>query len=117
VVFATASAGVGFAFSVEQYLLWDQLSAVEERQMLAGLAERPDPISAEERREWISTFAGVCLASDAYIPFRDNLDRAHRSNVRYVAQTGSSVRDDEVTRAADEYGMTMAHSGVRCFLH
>ena len=83
------------AIAVDQYLLWDQLSAVEERQMLAGLAERPDPISAEERREWISTFAGVCLASDAYIPFRDNLDRAHHSNVRYVAQTGSSVRDDD----------------------
>ena len=102
---------------VDQYLLWDQLSAVEERNMLEGLIMRPDLITADERREWLSTFEGVCMSSDAYIPFRDNLDRANRSNVRYIAQAGSSLRDDEVKQAADEYGMIMVHTGLRCFLH
>ena len=57
------------------------------------------------------------LSSDAYIPFRDNIDRANRSNVGYVAQTGSSLRDDTVTDAADGYGMVMVHTGLRSFLH
>ncbi len=102
---------------VDQYLLWDQLSETEEIRMLADLDERPVPISAEERRAYLSSFDGVCLSSDALIPFRDNIDRASRSNVGYVAQTGGSTRDDGVTKAADEYGMVMAHTGLRLFLH
>ncbi len=103
--------------TVDQYLLWDQLSDTEETRMLADLDERPEPISAEERRAHLSCFDGICLSSDALIPFRDNIDRASRSNVRYVAQTGGSTRDDGVTEAADEYGMVMAHTGLRLFLH
>ena len=85
--------------------------------MLADLEERPAPISVEERREYLNRFDGICLSSDAYIPFRDNIDRAARSNVRYVAQTGGSAADGGVTVAADEYGMVMAHTGLRLFLH
>ena len=85
--------------------------------MLADLDERPLPISAEERRAYLSSFDGVCLSSDALIPFRDNIDRASRSNVGYVAQTGGSTRDGDVTEAADEYDMVMAHTGLRLFLH
>jgi phosphoribosylaminoimidazolecarboxamide formyltransferase/IMP cyclohydrolase/phosphoribosylaminoimidazolecarboxamide formyltransferase len=59
----------------------------------------------------------VCLSSDAFLPFRDNVDRAARSNVRYVAQAGGSNRDDEVTAAADSYDMVMIHTGMRWFLH
>jgi phosphoribosylaminoimidazolecarboxamide formyltransferase/IMP cyclohydrolase len=102
---------------VDQYLLWDRLSERERRFLLEGLTKRPEPITAGEREEWIRRFAGVCLSSDAYIPFRDSLDRAARSNVRYVAQTGGSLRDDEVMRAAAEYGMTMVHTGLRLFTH
>lgn len=102
---------------VDQFLLWDQLSEPERETILRGLAEKPDIITASERTEWIKGFEGVCLSSDAYIPFRDNVDRANRSNVRYIAQAGSSLRDDEVTKAANEYGMVMVHTGLRCFLH
>ncbi len=102
---------------VDQYFLWDQLSNTEEARMLGDLEERPAPISPEERRDYIARFDGICLASDAYIPFRDNIDRAARSNVRYLAQTGGSTADKGVTEAADEYGMVMAHTGIRLFLH
>lgn len=102
---------------VDQYLLWDLLSSTEADHMLEDLEERPAPISAEERREYLNRFDGICLSSDAYIPFRDNIDRAGRSNVQYVAQTGGSMADQGVTEAADEYDMVMAHTGLRLFLH
>jgi AICAR transformylase/IMP cyclohydrolase PurH len=85
--------------------------------MMSGLTADPELIGAEEKRDWIDGFEGICLSSDAYIPFRDNLDRASRSNVGYVAQAGNSLRDEEVTAAANEYGMAMVHTGLRCFLH
>ena len=102
---------------VDQFLLWDQLSEPERQTTMRGLTSEPDAIALSERAEWIQGFEGVCLSSDALIPFRDNIDRAHRSNVQYVAQTGSSVRDGEVTEAANEYDMVMFHTGLRCFLH
>ena len=102
---------------VDQYLLWDELSAPEMQQMLAGLDEKPEPITRDERLDWIRQQAGICLSSDAFIPFRDNIDRAGRTNVQYVAQPGGSARDESVTEAAASYGMKMIHTGVRCFLH
>jgi len=102
---------------VDQYLLWDQLSDAERKQMLAGLLQSPVPISVQERAEWVKQFHSICLSSDAYIPFRDNIDRANRSNVQFVAHAGSSLRDEEVTEAAEQYGMAMFHTGLRLFLH
>ncbi len=102
---------------VDQYLLWSQLSRPEQDFMLARLTDRPQPISDPEKADWIQSFKSVCLSSDAYIPFRDNIDRANRSNVQYIAQAGASLRDNEVTQAVDEYGMAMAHTGLRLFLH
>ena len=102
---------------VDKYLLWDQLSGPEQHSLAGALEKLPDPISPLEKQDWIQQFQGICLSSDAYFPFRDNIDRAGRSNVAYIAQTGSSLRDDEVTEAADEYGMVMIHTGLRCFLH
>jgi AICAR transformylase/IMP cyclohydrolase PurH len=102
---------------VDQYLLWDELSEPEMEAMLAGLDEKPEPITREERAEWIQAQDGICLSSDAFIPFRDNIDRASRTNVQYVAQPGGSARDESVTEAAAAYGMKMTHTGVRCFLH
>ena len=75
------------------------------------------PVSSQERLEWVQRFQGICLSSDAYIPFRDNIDRANRSNVQFVAHAGSSLLDEEVTVAAQQYGMTMYHTGLRLFLH
>lgn len=102
---------------VDQFLLWDQLSQAEREQMRAGLTGAPTLITPQERAAWIATFQGICLSSDAYIPFRDNLDRASRSHVQYVAHTGGSLRDVQVTAAAEQYGMTMVHTGLRLFLH
>ncbi len=102
---------------VDEYLLWDQLSDPERAAMLAGLTSQPDPISRQERIEWLKRFDGVCLSGDGYIPFRDNIDRAARSHVQYVIQPGGSVRDEGVIHAADEYGMVMIESGLRLFVH
>ncbi len=102
---------------VDQYLLWEQLSDSEIGAMQASLWAPVSPLSRQEREEWIARFQGVCISSDAYFPFRDSIDRASRSHVQYVAQPGGSLRDAGVTEAADQYGMVMAHTGLRCFLH
>ena len=102
---------------VDYFLLWDELSDVEKGKLRAGLDADPEPITREERAEWVGRFDGICLSSDAFIPFPDNLDRAAKTSVQYVSQTGGSLRDDVVTKAAEDYGMTMVHTGLRLFLH
>jgi AICAR transformylase/IMP cyclohydrolase PurH len=102
---------------IDQYLSWDQLSVSEEQAMLQGFIDPPAPLTRAECQEWLQTFSGICLCSDAFIPFRDNIDRASRSHVQYVAQTGGGLRDAEVTAAAAQYGMVMMHTGVRLFAH
>ena len=77
----------------------------------------PERLTPQEKREWLDRCRGAVLGSDAYIPFRDNIDRAARSGVGYVIQPGGSARDDEVIRAADEYGMVMVFTGLRLFHH
>jgi len=102
---------------VDQFLLFDELSDAEKEGMLAQLTEAPEPLSRQERDDWIRRFDGICLSSDAFIPFRDTVDRASRTNVQYILQTGGSLRDGDVTAAADQYGMVMVHSGMRWFTH
>lgn len=103
--------------AVDQFLLWDELSQHEVQALNEMFTEAPEPLSPGERVEWIHRFQGIVISSDAFFPFRDNIDRASRSGVQYVLQPGGSLRDDTVTAAADEYGMVMAHSGLRWFLH
>jgi phosphoribosylaminoimidazolecarboxamide formyltransferase/IMP cyclohydrolase len=89
-----------------------------ECQSFDALLEAPvAPLSVEEREGWLSELTGVGFVSDAFIPFRDNIDHATRHGVSYVAHTGGSMRDELVTEAADEYGMVMIHTGVRLFHH
>ncbi len=102
---------------VDQFLLWDELSEVEKEQMLGGLTTESKPLTLEERQEWVAGIEGICISSDAFFPFRDSIDRASRTNVQYVLQPGGSARDEDVTAAADQYGMVMVHSGMRWFLH
>lgn len=99
--------------------LWleDELTPFELRSWEACFEEVPPRLSAAEKRQWLSGLTNVSYGSDAFLPFRDNLDRASRSGVRYVVQAGSSMRDEEVVQAANEYGMVMAYSGVRLFHH
>ncbi|MDA0709603.1 MAG: phosphoribosylaminoimidazolecarboxamide formyltransferase [bacterium] len=77
----------------------------------------PDPLTAEKRSEWLGHLGGVVLSSDAYIPFRDNIDRAAKSGVAYVVETGGSLRDEDVVTAANEYGMVLVLTGLRLFHH
>ncbi|MEO0080567.1 MAG: phosphoribosylaminoimidazolecarboxamide formyltransferase [candidate division WOR-3 bacterium] len=77
----------------------------------------PEPLTKDEKRAWISRFRDVVLASDGFIPFRDNIDRAARSGVSYIIQPGGSNRDSGIIRAADEYGMVMVFTGLRLFYH
>jgi AICAR transformylase/IMP cyclohydrolase PurH len=102
---------------VDQFLLWDELSEAERTATQAGLKEMPQPLTQQERSAWTAQFEGTCISSDAFFPFRDSIDRASRSHVQYVAQPGGSLRDDEVTAAAAQYGMVMLHTGLRFFLH
>jgi phosphoribosylaminoimidazolecarboxamide formyltransferase/IMP cyclohydrolase len=79
--------------------------------------EKPEPLTREERKAWIAKNTGVALGSDAFFPFGDNIERAHRSGVEYIAQTGGSIRDDNVIATCDKYNIAMAMTGVRLFHH
>ena len=79
--------------------------------------EKPQPFTEEEKRAYLAGISGVTLGSDAFFPFSDNIERAYRSGVRYIAQPGGSVRDDAVIECCDKYGMVMAFTGMRLFHH
>ena len=79
--------------------------------------ECPKPLTREERKEWIAKNTGVALGSDAFFPFGDNIERAHKSGVEYIAQAGGSIRDDHVIDTCDKYNIAMAFIGVRLFHH
>ena len=102
---------------VDQFLLWDELSENERKLMASQLKCVPEPISVEERRNFIQQYNGISLSSDAFFPFRDNIDRANHSNVQYIAQPGGSLRDDICIAAANEYNMVMFNTGTRLFTH
>ena len=79
--------------------------------------EKPEPLTAEEKKAWLSQNTNVCLGSDAFFPFGDNIERAHKSGVQYIAQAGGSVRDDNVIETCNKYGIAMAFTGIRLFHH
>ena len=74
-------------------------------------------LTDEEKAEWIAGLDGVCLASDGFIPFRDNIDHAAKHGVKFIAQPGGSTRDDEVNAACASYGIAMVHTDLRLFHH
>ena len=78
---------------------------------------RPEPLTAEEKKAWIATQAGVTVGSDAFFPFGDNVERARKSGVQYIAEPGGSIRDDHVIATANKYGITMCFTGMRLFHH
>ena len=79
--------------------------------------EQPQPLTPEEKKEWLATMSGVSLGSDAFFPFGDNIERAHKSGVEYVAQAGGSIRDDNVIETCNRYNIAMALTGLRLFHH
>jgi len=97
--------------------LQDDATPAELKAWKANYREVPERLTAEEKRAWLDNLKGVALSSDAFFPFRDNIDRAQRSGVEYLVQAGGSIQDEPVIAAADEYGMLMINSGVRLFHH
>ena len=79
--------------------------------------EQPEVLTAEEKKAWIATQSGVTVGSDAFFPFGDNVERARKSGVAYIAEPGGSIRDDNVIETANKYGIAMAFTGMRLFHH
>ncbi len=102
--------------AIDQFLQPDVTEA-EKSNWANVFTELPDQLSVTERRAWLDGMSDVVLGSDAFFPFRDSIDRAVKSGVKYVLQPGGSNRDEDVIAACDEYGMTMIFSGVRLFHH
>ena len=102
--------------AIDQFLQPDVTD--EEKKNWANVFTKiPKQLTAEERRAWLDGLTDVTLGSDAFFPFRDSIDRAAKSGVKYVLQPGGSNRDEDVIAACDEYGMTMVFSGLRLFHH
>ncbi|EYB95016.1 hypothetical protein Y032_0164g3517 [Ancylostoma ceylanicum] len=80
-------------------------------------SEPVNPLTPEDRKSWLAQQTGVVMSSDAFLPFRDNIDCAKQFGVMFVAHPGGSVRDDEIIEACDEYGITLIHTGLRLFHH
>ena len=80
-------------------------------------AVKPEVLTREEKREWLDKMEDVALGSDAFFPFGDNIERAHKSGVKYIAQPGGSIRDDNVIETCNKYGMAMSFTGIRLFHH
>jgi phosphoribosylaminoimidazolecarboxamide formyltransferase / IMP cyclohydrolase len=102
--------------AIDAYLR-DDLSSAEETAWRENFEVAPLRLTLDRKREWLDRQSGVVLGSDAFFPFRDNIDRARESGVSYVVQPGGSVRDEDVIQACDEYEMVMAFTGVRLFHH
>lgn len=103
--------------TIDVYLTDDADDVLADGAWQQFFTERPQPLSREQRREWIAQATGVSLGSDAFFPFGDNIERAHRSGVCYIAQPGGSVRDDHVIATCDRYGIAMAFTHTRLFHH
>ncbi|WP_346707856.1 phosphoribosylaminoimidazolecarboxamide formyltransferase [Massilistercora timonensis] len=103
--------------AIDLYIGEDYMDVLSDDAWPAIFKEKPEVFTREAKREWLDKLTGVSLGSDAFFPFGDNIERAHRSGVQYVAQPGGSVRDDNVIEVCNKYGMTMAFTGIRLFHH
>lgn len=103
--------------AIDVYMSDDYADVLEDGQWQQFFTEQPEPLTREEKREWLDKMDGVALGSDAFFPFSDNVQRAHRSGVKYIAQPGGSIRDDVVIDACNEFGIAMYFSGMRLFHH
>ena len=103
--------------AIDVYIGEDSMDVLGEGRWEAVFTEKPPVFTREEKRAWLDKLTGVALGSDAFFPFGDNIDRAKKSGVVYVAQPGGSVRDDQVIETCNQYGMVMAFTGIRLFHH
>ena len=103
--------------TIDVYISEDHDDVLRDGTWQQFFKEKPEVLTMEEKKAWIAQNRGVALGSDAFFPFGDNIERAHKSGVEYIAQAGGSVRDDNVIDTCDKYGITMAFTGVRLFHH
>lgn len=103
--------------AIDLYMGEDYMDVLAEGAWQNIFTEKPAVFTAEEKRAWLDKNTDVALGSDAFFPFGDNIERAHRSGVKYVAQPGGSIRDDHVIDTCNKYGMAMAFTGIRLFHH
>ena len=103
--------------TIDVYISEDHDDVLRDGTWQMFFKERPEVLTMEEKKEWIAKNTRVALGSDAFFPFGDNIERAHKSGVEFIAQAGGSVRDDNVIETCDKYGIAMAFTGVRLFHH
>lgn len=103
--------------TIDLYIGEDYMDVLAEDEWKKFFKVKPDVFTAEEKRAWLDKNTDVALGSDAFFPFGDNIERAHKSGVKYVAQPGGSVRDDHVIETCNKYGMVMSFTGIRLFHH
>lgn len=103
--------------TIDIYISEDHDDVLQDGEWQKFFTRRPEVLTREEKKAWIAQNTGVALGSDAFFPFGDNIERAHKSGVEYVAQAGGSVRDDHVIATCDKYGIAMAFTGIRLFHH
>ena len=103
--------------ALDLYIGEDYMDVLADGRWEKIFMEKPEVFTREEKRAWLDGLTDVALGSDAFFPFGDNIDRAYKSGVKYVAQPGGSVRDDQVIETCDQYGMVMAFTGIRLFHH
>ena len=103
--------------TIDVYISEDHDDVLRDGTWQMFFKEKPEVLTMEEKKEWIAKNTKVALGSDAFFPFGDNIERAHKSGVEFIAQAGGSVRDDNVIETCDKYGIAMAFTGVRLFHH
>lgn len=103
--------------AIDNYIGEDYMDVIADGAWQNIFKVKPEIFTAEEKRAWLDKLTGVSLGSDAFFPFGDNIERAHRSGVKYVAEPGGSIRDDHVIDTCNKYGMVMAFTGIRLFHH
>ena len=103
--------------AIDNYIGEEYMDVLSEGAWQRVFKEKPAVFTREEKREWLDKMQDVTLGSDAFFPFSDNVERAHKSGVKYIAQPGGSVRDDLVIECCDKYGIAMAFTGIRLFHH
>ena len=103
--------------TIDVYISYDYMDVLADGTWEQFFTEKPEVLTREEKAEWLKTLSGVALGSDAFFPFGDNIERAHRSGVEYIAQPGGSIRDDNVIETCNKYNMAMAFTGIRLFHH
>ena len=103
--------------AIDVYISDDSMDVLADGVWEQFFTKKPEPLTRGEKKEWLAQQSGVALGSDAFFPFGDNIERAHRSGVSYIAQPGGSIRDDNVIETCDKYNIAMAFTGLRLFHH